>query len=129
MAEQMQAGMLTRMVAFDAPVQQDDGHHGLVDGWTDEEAQVKAAAHFLYLRGSEAVIAARLAGRQAIVVTVRNTAAARAITNEWRMRDVRDGDFDSGGDWAGPVFNVRTAPVPSQDRLWLEILVEGGVAA
>jgi head-tail adaptor len=65
------------------------------------------------------VQAARLTGRQPVVVTVRNTAAARAITNEWRMRDLR----------TGAIYDVEVdAVVRTDDRRFLEILVTGGVA-
>ncbi len=124
----MNTGDLTRLVAFDAPTLNPDGYGGQEVGWTDEDAQVKAWAHFRYLRGTESVMASRLTGKQPIVVTIANFAAGRNITTAWRMRDLHDGSFDSGGVWNGPTFNIVQAPQPSQDRLWLEILVEGGVA-
>lgn len=110
----MQAGDLTFRVALDAPTQAANGQGGMLLGWAE---QYRCAAHMRFLRGSEAVIAARLAGRQPVVITVRNCAAARAVTVDWRIRDVRSG-LD---------YNVRTAPVPSQDRAWLEITAESGV--
>lgn len=120
--------MLTRLVAFDAPVRSPDGYGGVDEGFTGEGQQLKAAAHFRYLPGSEPVMAARLDGRQPIVITVHNSVEMGAVNSAWRMRDLHDGMFDTGGDWSGPIYNVRTDPVPSQDRLWLEILVETGVA-
>jgi len=126
-APEMHTGLLTRRVAFDAPAPGDDGHGGIVTGWTGTEAEIQAWAHFRHLRGSETVIAARLAGRQPIVVTIRATVAARAIGADWRMRDLDAGDWASGDVWTGPVYNLRQAPVPGQSRQWLELLVEGGV--
>ena len=77
------------------------------------EAHVKMR----YLRGSETVIAARLAGKQPVVATVRRSRSAAAVTPEWRMRDLR----------SGLVYNIR-AVVPSDDRRWIEITAESGVA-
>lgn len=110
----MNAGDLTFKVALDAPTQTPNGQGGMLQGWAE---QFTCAAHIRFLRGSETVIAARLAGRQPVVMTVRNCAAARAVTVDWRIRDLR----------SGLEYNVRTAPVPSQDRAWLEITAESGV--
>jgi head-tail adaptor len=114
-------------VAFDAPTQAPDSHGGVEIGWDTDNA-VEARAKFLFLRGGETVQAARLEGRQPIVVTIRNSAAARAITTGWRMRENSEGTLDSGGIWTGPAYNVRSGPVPSDDRRFLEFTVEGGVA-
>lgn len=114
----MQSGDLTGSVAFDAPTRISDGHGGTETGWGADDDAVKARAHFRWLRGSEPVIAARLQGRQPVVVTVRSSLATRAITPAWRMRDLH----------TGVVYNIRTGPVPSGDRLWLEFTCESGVA-
>nr|WP_186458307.1 head-tail adaptor protein [Neorhizobium alkalisoli] len=105
-------------MAFDSPVQADDGHGGIVEGFADDDVATKVWAKFLYLRGGETVQAARLAGTQPIVVTVRSTSASRLIDPTWRMRDIRSGE----------IFNIRSGPVPTDDRLYLEFTVEGGVA-
>ncbi|UIK05009.1 head-tail adaptor protein [Neorhizobium galegae] len=111
------ASNLNQRVAFDALVRSPDGHGGTTTGWGAPEAAVMAWAHFRYLRGGEAVQAARLAGRQPMVVTIRKSAAAAQITNDWRMRDV----------CTGAIYNIR-AIVPTDDRGFLELTVEGGVA-
>lgn len=108
------AGDLFQSVAFDSPVVSPDGFGGRNDGWAE---QLQARAHFRFLRGGEAVQAARLAGRQPVVVTIRSSAAARAITPAWRMRDLN----------AGEVYNIR-AIVPTDDRRFLELTCESGVA-
>lgn len=110
----MRAGDLTFKIALDAPTQMPNGQGGMLQGWSE---QYVCWANIRFLRGSETVIAARLAGRQPVVITVRNCAAARAVTVDWRIRDLR----------SGLEYNVRTAPVPSQDRAWLEITAESGV--
>lgn len=105
---------LFEAVAFDAPTPQADGQGGREDGWTQGHA---CRAQFLYLRGGETVQAARLAGRQPVVVTIRQCDAARLITPEWRMRDTRRSD----------VYNIRSI-VPTDDRMYLELTCEKGVA-
>jgi head-tail adaptor len=109
----MQAGDLDRRVGFDAPTSASDGYGATVEGWTETHV---CWAHFRYLRGGETVVAARLAGRQVVVATVRMCAAVREITTGYRMRDVRDGTR----------FNVRSV-VPSDDLAWLEVTAESGV--
>ena len=109
----MQAGDLTERAAFDAPTQVPDGYGGQKSGWSEAYA---CRAHFRYLRGGEAVQAARLEGRQPVVVTIRDSAAARGITPEFRMRDTLRGD----------VYNVRT--VVPDGRHWIELTCEKGVA-
>lgn len=110
----MPSGDLYEHVAFDMPVSQSDGQGGTIDGWQE---RFKCRAKYLYLRGSEAVQAARLEGRQPVVITVRLSGQARQVTTDWRVRDVREGS----------VFNIR-AIERTPDRKWLEILAEGGVA-
>lgn len=113
----MRTADLTYRVAFDPPLDSPDGHGGTETGW-DETSALLARAHFRWLRGGETVQAARLQGRQPVVVTIRNHEAARTITSGWRMRDLTTGE----------AFNVRTAPVMTDDRMWLEITAERGVA-
>lgn len=108
------AGRLFERAAFDYPTSNDDGQGGREEGWT--EAFV-CAANFKYLRGGETVQAARLAGRQPVVVTIRQSSLSREVTHEWRMRDTRRGDL----------YNIRSI-VPSDDRMYLELTCEKGVA-
>ena len=123
----MKSSDLYYRVAFDAPAENPDGYGGVEIGWDTQNA-IEARAHFRFLRGGETVQAARLEGKQPVVVTIPNSAAARAITSAWRMRDVNAGTLTSGDDWDGPSYQVRTAPVMTDDRHWLEIMVESGVA-
>ncbi len=121
----MQAGHLTRRVTFDRPHVLDDGHHGEVQGWDTDVLTVWA--HMAYLRGGEDVIAGRLAGRQPVVVTIHRSTDVLEIDETWRMRDAQDGAWTADAHWTGPVFAIRERPKPTQDRLWLELLVEAGV--
>lgn len=104
---------MTDRVAFDAPVEVPNGGGGVQTGWREE---MQAFARIRYLRGGETVIAARLASRQPVVVTIRASQAALMIRPTWRMRDAR----------AGTVYNIRTI-VPSDDRQYLELTAESGV--
>ncbi|KFI24510.1 phage head-tail adapter protein [Haematobacter missouriensis] len=108
------AGGRNFRVAFDEPIATPNGQGGQLMGWTE---RLHAYARIMWLRGSETVIAARLAGRQPAVVVIPSSTIARLITTEWRMRDVRSGD----------VFNIRTM-VESDDRADIELTVEKGVA-
>lgn len=122
------ASRLFEHVAFDERQKVSDGH-GNYEGDFLEAFQCRAG--FTYLRGTESVIAARLEGRQPIVVRVRASSNTRQIDRDWRMRDLRDGQWvgASGEDyWDGPVYAVRSV-IPTEDRRYIDITVEQGVAA
>ncbi|MBX8785275.1 head-tail adaptor protein [Ochrobactrum sp. GRS2] len=121
------AGQMDYSVAFDAPAKIPDGHGGTETGWTADNQAVKEYAAFRYLRGGETVLASRLQGKQPVVVTVYSNSATRQITTAWRMRDVRAGSYDAKGKWRGDVYNIRSI-VPTNDRQFLEITAERGVA-
>ncbi|MEO8531019.1 MAG: head-tail adaptor protein [Deltaproteobacteria bacterium] len=108
-------GEFDSVLGFDSPTPTDDAYGGTVAGWTPEIADIPAK--LIYLRGGETVQAARLAGRQPVVAVVRRTERALAITTDWRMRDVRK----------AVDYNIR-AIVPTEDRRYLEITAESGVA-
>lgn len=112
------AGDLHERVAFDAPTGPVDGYGGVETGWGIDADAVKVRAHYRYLRGGETVQAARLQGTQVVVVTVRNAAATRAVTADWRLRDQT----------TGQVFNIRSPAAVSEDRAFLEFTCETGVA-
>lgn len=89
------------------------GRFGIAeDSWT---AGPEMRAHFQYLKFGEVVMQARMAGRETIVVSVRANAVTRTIDGSWRMRDQRTLKF----------YNVKGAK-ELDDRLWIEVLVEGG---
>ena len=115
MASKNGAGQLREHVAFDERATVSDGY----GNETGDFAEVfRCRAGFTFLRGGEAVIASRLEGRQPVVVRVRSTTETRLIEPDWRMRDVRTGD----------VYAVRSI-APTADRMWLDVMVEKGVAA
>lgn len=109
-----QSGQLSDRVAFDRPTQASNGQGGLISGWAERHA---CWAQITWLRGSETVIAARLAGRQPVVVRVRACPAAAEIRTDWRIRDLR----------RGLEFAIKSGPVPSADRGWLDFTAESGV--
>lgn len=104
-------GALRDRVALDRPVLDADG---VREGWTEAAL---LPARILYLKGGETVQAARLAGRQPAVVTVRAAGAPAGLSPEWRLRDPR----------RGVVYQLR-AVVPAPDPAWLELTVESGTA-
>lgn len=108
------SGAMVELVAFDEPTESPNGQGGTIGGWIERYA---ARATYRYLRGGETVMQARLAGQQTIVVKIRSAAAARDITPEWRMRDVR----------RNTEYNIRSI-APSDDRLYLELTCQSGVA-
>ena len=107
------SGQLFHKVAFDAPTSSQNGYGGVIQGWT-EAAQVRAGIQ--YLRGGEVVQAARLQGRQPVVIKVRYSATLSLADPSWRIRDLR----------TAAVYNIRSI-VRSDDRQWLEITAESGV--
>ncbi|WP_420852189.1 head-tail adaptor protein [Psychromarinibacter halotolerans] len=120
----MHLGRCRERVAFDEPVSTSDGSGGQEAGFSEV---FKTPAHFRYLRGGETVQAARLEGRQPVVVTVPATPRARRITTDWRMRDINRVTYASDGSAVLGVYAVKAPPVLSEDRAWLEITCETGV--
>ena len=95
---------------FQSPVQSRDADGQLVQGWTDA---FTAWTNVRYLRGTEAVMQARMQSRSPAILTIRSSAQARAVTSEWRAVI------------GGRVFEVREDPRPTPDRAFLEMLAEG----
>ncbi|MGM4909124.1 head-tail adaptor protein [Rhizobium sp. 768_B6_N1_8] len=127
MAGRSSSSDLYERVAFDerATVQ---------DGYGNEQAsfveRFQCRAGFTPLRGGETVIASRLQGRQPIVVRIRASRQSRMITPDWRMRDARNGEW-AGDDvqyWTGPIYAIRSI-IETDDRMFLDLMVESGVAA
>lgn len=114
MAKNRSAGDLYHRVAFDKRTVIDRGDGVTVGDWA-EQFQVRAG--FTHLRGGESVMANRLQGKHTIVVMVRASTSTMMISTDWQMRDVR----------TGTAYNIRDI-TPSDDRLWLDILCDSGVA-
>lgn len=118
MAKNTSGGNLYERVAFDRREQVNpDSPADLGNTESDFVEQFTRRAGFVYLRGTETVIAARLEGRQPIVVRVRKDSQTSTIATDWRMRDARD----------GKEFAVKSI-AETPDRRFLDIIVEAGVA-
>lgn len=107
------ANQLTVPVQFDLVSEVQDGH----GGFDLIPVTFETRAHIRYLRGGETVQAARLQGKQPVVVTVRRSSISMQIDTDTIMRDAR----------TGAVYNIR-AVVQTEDRQFIEITAESGVA-
>lgn len=89
-----------------------------VPGGGKWETQFTVLAAFEPKTGGEQVLAGRLQGVQAYIVTIWQSEDTRKITAGWRLVD---------SDNPARTFNIRSLFDP--DRLKLEMLVEHGVAS
>ncbi len=109
----MRAGALTERVAFDAPTGGTDAFGGETVGWAEHHV---CAAQWIYGKGDESVQAARQAGRSAYKLKVRSSAKTRAVTTDYRLRDVR----------RVQTWNITEVDAIT-DRRWVFLVVEGPV--
>ncbi|MEF2549999.1 head-tail adaptor protein [Aurantimonas sp. A2-1-M11] len=114
MAKPTTAGQLKHRLSFRSPVSVPDGYGGTTDGFAE---QFVVSARRQFLRGSEAVQAARLEGRQPVILTVRRSPDTETITTDWQAVDARE----------GTAYQIRSVE-PTEDRAWLDMLCESGVA-
>jgi len=105
----MVAGRLRRRATFQEAVMIRDPDGMLIQGWED---RFTLWCHVHYLRGSEAVMQARLVSKSPAILTIRASAETRAITSEWRA--VID----------AVIFDLKEDPRPSEDGACLEMLAE-----
>lgn len=105
---------LRHRVSFGKRVEVDDGFGNTIG---DFAVEFSCRASFRHRGGSEAVMAARLEGRQILGVYVRSSENTRRITSDWRMQDER------GTEYAIDVVDSIT------DRRWVYLTVESGSAA
>ena len=110
----MSAGRLKELVAFSKPLTIPDGAGGEETNWSEFYA---CAAEFIYMRGSEAIEAARLTGTATYKIRIHKSAVACVITPDFKMRDVR----------RGTVYNLREVDGIT-DLRWIYIIAESGVA-
>lgn len=110
------AGQLNERIAFES--------RGAATGPDDGNTQGEFAERFCLharrqnLRGTEAVMASRLEGRQPVIFTVRASSLSCQITTDWQARDARTGAIYA-------IKGVTRTP----DRGWIEVLAESGVAS
>ncbi|MFS4583751.1 head-tail adaptor protein [Phaeobacter sp. C3_T13_0] len=123
-------GQIARMrirVAFDRPERGEPGEYG---GYDTSFAEMRTCrAEVIYMRGSEAVEAARLQGRAVFKVKIRKMGSAADINSDWRMRTVGTGLPDGNGpddDLPGARYNVREVDALS-DKKWVYLIVESAL--
>ncbi len=116
MAKRPSAGDLKHRVAFDARATVDDGYGNPVSG--DFAEQFQRRAKFSYAGGGEAVMAARLEGREVFKVNVRSDSLTMTIKSGWQMRDAR----------LGTVYAIDAVDNIT-DPAWIYLDVETGVAS
>lgn len=113
------AGSLRYRITFAERDTVQDEYGNPSTGWVD---RFTVSANITAKVGTEAVEAARLAGRQPVILTVRRSADTRLVTTDWKATEL-----DSGTE-----FNIRTAIDPfigdSQHGHWIEMIAETGVA-
>ncbi|AXC50060.1 head-tail adaptor protein [Paracoccus suum] len=88
---------------------------GTEDAWVPQFTEWAAVKH---LRGGESVMQARLASRNPVIITIRNSARARRITSEWQA-ELRD---RTG---IRKVYAIKEDPRPTEANGYLEMLAEG----
>ena len=105
----MEAGRLNQRVTFQAHVLIETDMGGVIEGWED---RFTPWAHVRYLRGSEAVMQARLVSKAPVIITVRRSAQSEGITSEWRAIV------------GSVIFDLKEDPRPSEDGGFFEMLAE-----
>lgn len=100
-------------ISLDRRSSEQDGFGNFIGEWAPAFSRWCAVRA---LRGTETVLAARLEGRQPVIVTVRSDPETDQIDPEMRATI------------NGRVYNVREHPGLTEDRLYLEFLAESGVS-
>lgn len=109
------AGHLKHKISLQKRTEIDDGYgnrRGLFVTQFTVQARIQSRL------GGESVTAARLTGRNLANITVRSSTNTRLIEPEWRIVDARTGDY----------WNVRSVIDPDDQRMFIEMLCEQGVA-
>lgn len=107
-----------RLGFFRRPIVSDG--HGNDEGEFPDAPEFECSGRVQIRFGGEAVLAARLQGQQVATITVRRSSATRAVTTDWRIKDMRD----------GTIWEIKSGPVdPDDSRQWLDFLCQSGVAA
>lgn len=113
--QKMAAGRLDQRFQFSERVEQEDGAGNFEGAFVP---QFEMAANRKFLRGGETVMAGRLQNVQKVIICVRNCTQARLITAGWMAKDMR----------TGIEYAIHEDPQLSDDRQWLEMLCQSGVA-
>jgi hypothetical protein len=110
------AGSRRERFAFDPPLDSDDGHGGVETDW-DVANSVIRFCEVMHRRSSEGEEAARPSGRALYKLRLMLSSQTRAITADWRARDLL----------RGTEMNIRSVDALS-DRAHVWIEAESGVA-
>lgn len=108
-------GQLREKVTFERRKPADDGYGNVQADW---QSLWQCAARIMPLRGGEAVLGQRLAGKQPVVITVRSASALKDLTTGDRVVDARK----------GTVYNIGAISNPDEHGQYLEIVATAGVA-
>lgn len=112
------AGDLRHVVTFAERDTVEDEYGNPSTGWVD---RFTVRANITPRLGGETVEAARLAGRQPVVIRVRISPDTRKVTTDWKATDQN-----------GIAYNIRTTVDPflgdSKHGMYLDMLAESGVA-
>ena len=115
MSERWPPLLLDHRAIFSARREISDEYGGTRDEWVP---QFTEWAGVKYLRGGESVMQARMASRNPVIVTIRNSERARQITSEWQV-ELRS---RSG---VTKIYAVKEDPRPEGLDGFLSMLAEG----
>jgi len=123
----MPAGRFVEQFTFLRREQIDNGM-GTVEEDFIEVFTTRAALS--YREGNEAVIAARLTGKQPAFLTIRAHAKSKQVTTAWICRDVRRSTYDTATKkMSGHIYNIRAIAPDGSNRGLLRLSLERGGAA
>ena len=112
-------GDLRQRVVFALRATTTDDYGNTQGAWID---QFTVSAQITPRLGGEQIDAARLAGRQPVVIRVRSTSNTRLIRTDWKATNI-----DTGTE-----YNIRTAVDPFEGEVehgkWVDMMAEAGVA-
>lgn len=111
----MSAGELRERVTFQQRSAQSDDYGNAEGAFADA---FTVAARIAPARGAETIQAARLAGREPVVITIRYSSQTAQIRTEWRAYDVR----------AQKYYNIRSIVNPDEHKQYLDLECDAGVA-
>lgn len=109
----MAAGRLRERLTFSKRVVASDGYGNEVTTW---DAQFTVSARVLPLKGGEAVQAARLAGTQPVILSVRYSSLSILIGVDWKAADAR----------SGVEYNLKSIMNTDEKKIMLDILATSG---
>lgn len=108
-------GDLREKIIFQQRSYQSDGYGNQQGDFYD---MFTVAADITPARGAETIQAARLAGKEPVVITVRYSSQTSQIRTEWRAYDERSGKY----------YNIRSIVNPDKRKQYLELECDAGVA-